>query len=326
MVIDTIKLRVANGLFQPKDASTYPWKSAIYSDPDLQTGGYRKNTVQSLTQNGVALRIHNNGRLLTIEASLPKLVYGNSLSRVSQPTAALKQLREVARDLVTGPIPGLADTECLRVDFCYNFFVGDQLPDYLAAISKLPYSRQRFVYNGAHSVEWSSRNGRRIILYDKGLEMQYHDGITAPEANGILRFEIQIRKKSGFIQRRLHTESLLTGDVVSAAVAYACLSETMVGIGLDRKFRSPEVARSVLTNNFSGSTVNRLLGLHQRLKTQPFETVRHSMKRSAFYAGLKQLKDVGLWPLSASSVELPPLKLPPIGELLSDQEIKITTV
>jgi hypothetical protein len=324
-MIDTVKLRMSKGLYVPKNASTYGWQSATYSDPDLQTGGYRKNTVQALTQNGVALRIHNNGRLLTIEASLPKLIYGNNLSRVSQPTAALKQLREVARDLVTGPIPGLADTECLRVDFCYNFFVGDQLPDYLAAISKLPHSRQRFVYNGAHSIEWSSKNGRRIILYDKDLEMQHNDRIIASEAKGILRFEVQVRKKSGFLQRRLNTQYLVTGDVVSAAVAYACLGETIAAIGMDRTFKPADIAGSVLATNFSGSTVNRLLGLHHRLQTEPLETVKRSMGRSTFFEGLRQLKRVGLWPVSMSSVELSPLKLPPIGELISDQEIKIAS-
>jgi len=325
-VIDTIKLRVANGLFQPKDASTYPWKSAIYSDPDLKTGETRRNTVQSLTHDGVTVGIHNSGRLLTMEASLPKLMYGNNLSRVSRPTMALRRLRELVRDLVTGPIPGLADSECLRVDFCYNFFVGDQLPDYLAAISKLPHSRQRFVYNGARSIEWSSNNGRRIILYDKDLEMQHNDRIAAPEAKGILRFEVQIRKKSGFLQRRLNTQYLVTGDVVSAAVAYACLGETVAAIGMDRTFKPADIARSVLARNFSGSTVNRLLGLHHRLQTEPLETVKRSMGRSTFFEGLRQLKRVGLWPVSMSSVELSPLKLPPIGELISDQEIKITTV
>src|SRR5258706_7830158 len=60
----------------------------------------------------------------------------------------------------------------------------------------------------------------------------------------------------------------------------------------------------------------RLLGVVQRLMTGTIEEIKLLSSRSTFYADKRDLRQLGLWPPSAVSVELPGLRLPPLEQLL----------
>jgi len=53
------------------------------------------------------------------------------------------------------------------------------------------------------------------------------DKKNVPEAQGILRFEIQLRKKSRYLQHRLREKQPTVKDVLQPSFAYACLVETL---------------------------------------------------------------------------------------------------
>ena len=83
------------------------------------------------------------GSGIRIESSLPKLLYGNNLSTVSNAQPALKRLREFTLDYVSGDLPDLYEMRYTRVDYCHNFALGDLLPDYASTLGKVCYLANR---------------------------------------------------------------------------------------------------------------------------------------------------------------------------------------
>ena len=155
------------------------------------------------------------------------------MSASAQPQLSLTRLREFVTDYVNGEIPELSGMDYLRVDYCHNFQVGPALADYVHTLSKVSYLRHRRTTDGYGGVEWWSKNGRMIRVYDKFKEILEKDKKTVAEARGILRFEIQHRKKSGFLQRRQHKKKLTLQDVLRPEIAYCSLVETLNAMCMD---------------------------------------------------------------------------------------------
>ena len=250
-------------------------------------------------------------------ASLPKLVHGNNLMTVCDSELPLKRLHEFVADHVDGEIPELSGMDYLRADYCHNIRVGSALPDYVHTLSRVSFLKHRRTTDGYGGVEWWSNNGRRIRVYDKFKEILENDKKTIAEARGILRFEIQIRKKSGFLQRRQHNKKLMLQDVLIPEIAYCCLVETLEKMCFGLGFQTQDGARQILGENFSFRKSTRLLGVLRRLQTESMDDIKRVCGRSTFYADKKEPKLLGLWPPSAVSLELPGLQLPPLEELLS---------
>lgn len=75
------------------------------------------STLHTLSRPEARIAIYGDGAGLSLEASLPKLLYGNNLSSVSNPVEAFSRLGELVRDFVDGEIPELAKMDYLRVDY-----------------------------------------------------------------------------------------------------------------------------------------------------------------------------------------------------------------
>ena len=81
----------------------------------------RKTSVcQTLNRPEARIMIYGDSGGIRIESSLPKLLYGNNLSSVSNAQPALKRLREFTLDYVSGDLPDLDEMRYTRVDYCHN--------------------------------------------------------------------------------------------------------------------------------------------------------------------------------------------------------------
>jgi hypothetical protein len=317
-MFDTVAGILENGPYCPKDASRNSWEGTIRDYFD-KTDNCRKTSVsQALNRPEARILIYGDGGGIRIESSLPKLLYGNNLSSVSNAQPALKRLREFILDYVSADLLDLDEMRYTRVDYCHNFALGNLLSDYVATLSKVCYLRHRRTTNGSGGVEWWN-GGRRVRVYDKYREILEREKKAVPLAKGTLRFEHQIRKESGLLERRLkRAESLKFLDVLQPAVAYKSLEETFNKMCVDTVFLARDAARNALDSVFSYQKATRLLGVIQRLMAGTMEELKRLSSRSTFYADKRDLKRLGLWPPSAVSVDLPGLRLPPLEHLLSD--------
>ena len=271
----------------------------------------------TLSRPEARIGIFGEGEILTVESSLPKLLYGNNLMPIIYPAEALSRLGDFVFTYVGGNIRDLCLMDCLRVDYCHNFLVGAALPNYVHTLSKVPFLKHRRTTDESGGVEWWNDNGRRTRAYDKYKEIFEVDKKHVAEARGKLRFELQIRKKSGYLQSRLKNKRLTLQDVLIPEIAYCCLVETLEKMCLGVGFVAQDDARAILDANFSLQKATRLLGFLRRLQTESFEDVRRKSSRSSYYSDKAALRALGLWPPSAGPVSLPALAMPPIETLLS---------
>src|SRR5258706_230057 len=201
-MFDTVAGILENGPYCPKDASRNSWEGMMRDYFD-DTYNCRKTSVcQTLNRPEARIMIYGDGDGIRIESSLPKLLYGNNLSSVSNAQPALKRLREFTLDYVSGDLPDLDEMRYTRIDYCHNFSLGDLLPDYVAILCKVCYLTHRRTTNGSGGVEWWN-GSRRVRVYDKYREILEREKKAVPIAEGTLRFEHQIRKQSGLLERRV---------------------------------------------------------------------------------------------------------------------------
>ena len=95
--------------------------------------------------------------LFWIELSLPRVVYGYNWPMIPDIPTAIDALDALFHDCPALPyIPTAADGQIMRLDACYNYPVGDALPDYLRALSKLEYPRRQTAPFMGTGVEYRS--------------------------------------------------------------------------------------------------------------------------------------------------------------------------
>jgi hypothetical protein len=316
-MLDTVAGKFEMGPYVPKDESRNPWEMRSRKYFDTKLASYQTATSHLLSRPEARIAIFGDGGILRVEASLPKLLHGNNLATVCNPELSLKRLHELVSDYVSGEIPELSGMEYLRVDYCHNFQVGSALADYIHTLSTVGFLKHRRTTDGYGGVEWWSKNGRMIRAYDKFKEIFETEKKTVAEARGILRFEIQNRKKSGLLERRLHKKKLTLQDVLRPEIAYCGLVETLNAMCLGVGFQTQDIGRQILDAKFAFSTANRLLGILRRLQTQTMDDVRRDCGRSTFYSAKKELRGLGLWPPSTGDASLPALAMPPLETVLS---------
>ena len=315
-MFDTVAGKLESGPYRPKDASRTEWETRTRDFYDRRLETRITSVTHSLNRKEARIAIMGDGGLLIIESSLPKLVFGNNLTPLYNPEKALEILREFTADYIEGPVPALMEMEFLRVDYCHNFQVGSALPDYMSTLGKVRFLQHRRSTDGFGGVEWWGANGRTIRAYDKHKEILEVDKVDLPEAQGTLRFEIQLRKKSRFLQRRTHNKRTSFREALNPALAHHCLDETLTKMCLAQKFQTQDAAPCLLDGCFDYRKATRLLGVLRRLESQTMENLKCTASRSTFYSDKRDLRRLGLWPPATNQTELPGLKLPSLEELL----------
>jgi hypothetical protein len=316
-MFDTVAGKFEKGPYFPKDESRNPWETKTRKFFDTKLASWETTTTQHFNRPEARIAIFGDRCILRVEASLPKLLHGNNLKAVCNPELALTRLREFVTDNVSGDIPELNLMEYMRVDYCHNFQVGSALADYIHTLSNVSFLKHRRTTDGYGGVEWWSKNGRMIRAYDKFKEILEKDKKTVAEARGILRFEIEYKKKSGFLQRRLGKKKLTLEDVLRPEIAYCRLVEMLNAMCLGVRFEARDRARQILDENFAFPKATRLRGLLCRLQTETMDDLRRNCGRSTYYADKKELRLLGLWPPAAGPASLPALEMPPLETMLS---------
>jgi hypothetical protein len=317
VMFDTVAGKFEKGPYLPKEQTKDSWETRTRDFYDSKLGTRMTSISHTLSRPEARIGIFGDSGILSVEASLPKLLHGNNLMPVNDPREALRRLGDFVSNYVEGEIPDLGEMDYLRVDYCHNFQLGSALQDYVSTLSKVSFLKHRRTTDGYGGVEWWSQNGRRIRAYDKYKEILEQDDKDVPEARGTLRFEIQLRKKSGYLQRRQHNKKLTLQDVLKPEIAYCCLVETLNTMCLGLGFQAQDAARQIVDQNFSFRKATRLLGLIRRLETESMEDIRRVCGRSTFYSDKKDLRGLGLWPPSAGTVSLPALEMPQLENILS---------
>jgi hypothetical protein len=316
-MIDTVAGKLEKGPYVPSDPSRNQWITSEKDFFDARKDSRERTIMHTLNSPEARILIYGDNGGIRIEASLPKLLYGNNLSRVSDPVPALQLLREFVSDHVTGAIPNLLEFEYTRADYCHNFQVGFALRDYIHTLGELTYLKHNRTTDGFGAVEWWNQS-RRIRAYDKWREIKDKEKLDVPAAKGVLRFELELKKKSGFIERRLRQKHLTFRDVLAPAVAYRFLDEALTKMCLNADFITHDQAKDVLDLNCTYVKATRLLGILRRLEYGSMQDVKALSSRSSFYSDRKSLRDFGLWPPSSTRIALAGLRLPPLGDLLSN--------
>jgi hypothetical protein len=137
---------------------------------------------------------HDGNKTLTIQVSIPKLLYGNNVKLINEadiPTF-FDELQQRLKQLFHIQIKH-ADWKVIRLDVCWNFGVGNRVHEYTQNLGKIkvPYKDTR-THNHDQTVEYRNKSSR-TILYNKEIksirDKEPVEIIT--QSKGILRLEVK---------------------------------------------------------------------------------------------------------------------------------------
>jgi len=186
-MLDTIRVKYP---ISPDPEQLKHW---IHKTSETETGkreSYLYNPV--IGENKVMLKYtyyplgYDNHPILTLEISLPKLIYGNNYTMLLSIPTAIQAGNKVLAEVPYAPILDLAEGILIRMDMCYNHRVGDTVDDYIRAIGNLEYPHRRTKYHRGEGVEFRAKH-----ITTKFYNKQKETGLK--EAAGILRQETTIQ-------------------------------------------------------------------------------------------------------------------------------------
>jgi hypothetical protein len=161
--------------------------------------------------------------ILTLEVSLPKLIFDNNYQMLSSIDGTIK----IANILLDGvphvPKLDLAEGVLIRLDMCYNHQVGDAVEDYIKAIGNLDYPHRRTKHHRYEGAEFRAKH-KTTKFYNKERESGYI------EAYGILRQEITLINGKD-IQKLFRKKQPTLMDVSSGKIV-ECLEGELERLGL----------------------------------------------------------------------------------------------
>ena len=160
---------------------------------------------------------------LTLEYSLPKLIFGNNIEEIRDiPWAVDRGNEEIAK------VPGLEGIDIkegrlTRLDLAYNHQVGKRLRDYIGALSRMKYPHRKTVIYQHESVYFNSGRSR-TYFYDKFKE----SGDVA--AKGMLRQEASLNDR-WLIDEKFGKRATLLD--VTLGKAQEVLMDDLATLGID---------------------------------------------------------------------------------------------
>ena len=149
--------------------------------------------------------------LLTIELSLPHIVYGNNFTMLFDLDKGISRANTLLSKIPIIPSLDIGEGKIIRLDACYNHHVGEDLPFYIKALRPLKYSHRKTMPYTDEGVQFYSKQ-ISTKFYDK--ERECKDS----RAKGILRQETTARNKAlkritgskGLLLRELNLDMLIS--------------------------------------------------------------------------------------------------------------------
>jgi hypothetical protein len=265
-------------------------------------------------------------RRILLEVSLPRLVFGHNLCLLINPSKAFERWdEEIHRRLPF--LPSCRMWMASRIDFCWEFFVGDDVERYIQAGMRLSIPRHRTVTWFGQSVEWFAKS-HSFAFYDKAQQIwdTYGDGALARRAEGILRIESRI-EGAGRIRRALKLGKGATlQDVLSVENARGILVRDLRRSKMDLRISSFENLMDALTEIFGVSQGIRLYGfvIFVFVNRGREGAIQKGLSPRSFRHYSKMLRDAGIAPsvidlktgkLTFQPKDLSPLEIPSCEEI-----------
>ena len=130
----------------------------------------------------------SNDPSISLEFSVPRVLYGNNLHPIFEVDESLNIVSRELRLIPQVPSLNMEEGLVYRIDVCKNHQVGDRLPYYIDAISRLNYPHRNTVYYLNQGVQFKA-DCASSKYYDKRNESKL------PLAYGILRQEVTERNR-----------------------------------------------------------------------------------------------------------------------------------
>lgn len=155
--------------------------------------------------------------MLTLEFSLPKLIFDNNYQMLGSIDGAIKITNMQLESVSHIPKLDIAEGILIRLDLCYNHQVGDAVNDYVIAIGNLDYPHRRTKFHRYEGVEFRAKH-----ITTKFYNKEHESGFV--EAHGILRQETTMIKGKD-IQKFLHTPRPTLLDISREQIAEGLKSD-----------------------------------------------------------------------------------------------------
>jgi hypothetical protein len=240
--------------------------------------------------------------LLTLELSLPKLIYGNNYKMLLSIERSIKIANESLAIVPNTPILDLAEGVLIRLDMCYNHHVGDAVDDYVKAFGNLDYPHRRTKFHRYEGVEFKAKH-----ITTKFYNKQHETGTA--EAFGILRQETTILSSKSV--QKLFGKRKPTLLDVSRDFVINYLNDDLKKLGLlNNSIGTRETSLKTLCNSYgelAGVYYFNLQGLKMDLSRKKLAKETKTHPRS-LDRRLKKIVDAGI-PLTFTDQEEP---LPPL--------------
>jgi hypothetical protein len=305
-MLDTI--RVKYPISPDQDQLRY-W---IHKTSTTETGGLREWYIYNpkVTEDEIALRYtyfphsYNFDPLLTLELSLPKLIFGNNYQMLGSIDGTIKIANMFLAIVPHAPILDLAVGILIRLDMCYNHHVGDAVDDLIKAMGNLEYPHRRTKYHRNEGVEFKAKH-TTTKFYNKQTETKMQ------EAFGILRQEATLLEPKD-IQRILGKRKPTLLDVQYEQVADYLKNDLRKLSLLDNSIANRDNALERLCNTYGGLAGFYFYGLltakmskSRKCIARDTDTHPRSLDRK-----LRKIVDAGI-PLTLTDREepLPPLMI-----------------
>lgn len=259
---------------------------------------------------------------LTAQASLPKLIYGHNVKMLNK--SALKNALQILQEFATtrfGVPFDVYKANVRRVEYCYNFPVGDDLIySYLYAASEAePPRMYRRMFGKIETVEFAN-DSWKIYCYDKGCEADHQlkkekiSDETVKAARGILRLEVRYNdtEAAKLLSKQLKLPDTQAHTLLNFKVAKLVLKSAVKALGLHERVIPFDQRLLKLKKEYGyGTRFHRLAGFLYLCGIFGFDKLVDIgvMKRAAYYKQRKEVMDAGALVFSNHHTTLPALRV-----------------
>ena len=242
--------------------------------------------------------------LLMVEFSLPKLLYGNNYQMIDNIQEAIEIANEKLALVPYLPPLDIGKGVLNRLDYCYNYQVGDLVSYYINAISRLSYPHRRTKPHPSEGVQFQSKH-KTTKFYDKQRECGY------TEASGILRQETTIMT-SKQVAKFIGKDKPTLHDVDEQWLKNELLKELENLHLKDNPIPAPDQALKILCDLYGSKAGMYYFGLlmSRMSKSKELITLETEMHPRSLDRQLRKIVDANM-PLTLSDhdKELPPLEI-----------------
>jgi hypothetical protein len=302
-MLDTIRVKFP---IAPTDEQLKSWTQRITTTPTGTKTVYVYNPVVDET----TLRFtyypadYSGHPMLTLEFSLPKLIFDNNYQMLGSVDGAVKIANLRLAELPHVPHLDIGEGQLIRLDMCYNHQVGEMVDEYIRALGHLEYPHRRTKYHLGEGTEFRAKH-KTTKFYNKEHESGYL------EAHGILRQEITLIKGKD-IQKLLKKSKPTLLDVSYQTVAEE-LRNDLAKLGLlNHSIANHDTAFDILCDahgEYAGFYYWALLK-NKTIKSRKRIAKESKMHPRSVDRKLRKIVDAGI-PLTLTSQEepLPPLSI-----------------